>query len=149
MGVTPGPGPGSYEVRTCMGKGPRAVLPPKSSSPVRIAKAVEGPPGPGAYEAARSCIGVGNGHTFTVAPTTRGACSQKVIPGPGDYDSSSSTLRASGSSKWGTPSTQRRVPTRCSEDSPGPGAYGGLYTTLRTQSPTNFRSGTGCAPAAE
>lgn len=175
--VTPGPGPSSYEARTCMGRGPRAVLPPRCSSPSRIAKAAEGP-GPGAYEA-RCCIDVGKGPTFTVAPTNRTASHQKVVPGPGEYDPPSSTLRVSGISKWNVPSTQRRVQVRCSEDvlAPGghsatlmfgegpkfsfgrslreqprsgmlgPGTYGGLYTTFRTPSPTNCRSATGSAPA--
>jgi len=177
--VTPGPGPGSYEVRTCIGQGPRAVLPPRCLSPSRIAKATKGP-GPGAYET-RSCIGMGKGPTFTLAPTTRGAWNQSIMPGPGEYDHSGSTLRASGSPRWGAPPTQRRVQTQHSEDvrgqgahsmtstslgegpkfsfsrslreqprsgTPGPGAYGGLYTTFRMQSPTRGRIGAGSAPAA-
>lgn len=182
------PGPGSYEARSCMGKGPRAVLPPKRCPPVLTAqetqrlRVVFGGPGPGAYEA-RSCIGVGAGPKFPVTPTCRGVRNPNLAPGPGDYDAPSSTLRISGSLKWGSPSTQRRIQSHRVGDAPspgpaahvatstsvgegpkfsfgrslreqprsgtpGPGAYGGLYTTFRMQSPSNCRSGVGGAPAA-
>jgi len=150
--VTPGPGPSSYEARTCMGRGPRAVLPPRCSSPSRIAKAAEGP-GPGAYEA-RSCIGLGKGPTFTVAPTSRGALNQKTqsraktrrnedVPGPGAH-SGAPTFGEGPKFSFG-----RSVREQPRSGTPGPGAYGGLYTTFRAQPPSSCRSAVGSGPASE
>lgn len=145
------PGPGAHDIKTSMGTGPKHGFSlPLSSKGSHV-------PGPGSYE---TSSGIGNGKKYTVG-LPRSSPRNKV-PGPGAYDHDNYSKMAQnpqwslvGGSPRNKPAKLEErpgpgaypKPTKVGEGpkfshglprkdkteaTPGPGAYGGLYTTFHT-----------------
>ena len=111
------PGPGSYEVKSYLGEGPRVAIKQRANNDVAKSLVI---PGPGAYEPKLEAIarkypdiGIGCGKRDDAI----GSNSAANIPGPGYYP-----LNELGTGpKYGF-GTGKRQPNKFS-DAPGPGHY--------------------------
>jgi len=142
------PGPGTHDARTRMGSGPKySVVPPRGAKTPAV-------PGPGAYEHSSP---MGTGPKYSICVPREGR--KNKVPGPGEYEHADASVLAH-NPQWTMATSQRQKQAMRAETpgpgthkkettvgegpkfthgvprkeritvTPGPGEYGGHYTTF-------------------